>query len=210
MLLVTTRNYPRILQSTAYVQVLLAVAAGVDYSSAIAKVLTKTQPTVSAQLMELKAAGLVKAGERGKAQKYVINWSPLVHELYYLMRLVLEERKSYRGKAFMTQVRRVGFDRIVPPGLLKEFLRRYFVTLRELNGIQKTFNEILISLFKSIDELKLEELRSIAEHFNVDSLLLKDVSALIGLEADHVELTALESIADELRKRTGAGPRARE
>jgi DNA-binding transcriptional ArsR family regulator len=193
-----SRKDPSSLLSTAYTMVVLAVIAGWDYPSAIAKLLGKTQPTVSEQLLDLKAAGLIRTGERTKAQRYVVNWGPLMEELHRVMTVALKARRSYRKEAFWAQIELVGFERIIPTELFKEFLRRYFLELRELNGIQKTFSEICKSMFKAIDELKDGERLSLAGHYHVDPTLLKDVSALIGLEVDHVELIALQLYTDEL------------
>jgi hypothetical protein len=49
--------------------------------------------------------------------------------------------------------------------------------------------------------------RPIAERFKADRGLLKDVSALIGLEVDHIEHLALQSITDELSEGDKAGQR---
>ena len=190
----------------AYVLVLLAVVAGWDYPSAIARVLGKKQPTVSEQLAELKAAGLIRTGERTKAQHYIVGWDPLIYELQDLMNAILEQRgRDYRDGAFLPTVKRLGLSRILPPELFEDFLKHYFTTLREFRGIQKTFSEVCVSMFKALDELTEKELGLIAERYKADPALLKDVSALIGLEADHIEHLAFQSITDEISHQNRAG-----
>jgi DNA-binding transcriptional ArsR family regulator len=208
-LLATSRKFPLVLRKPAYVLVLLAVIAGFEYPSAIARELKKKQPTVSEQLMELKAAGLIRLGKRTKAQQYVVNWDPLIYELRYLMGVILEERgKGYRERSFLPKVKEVGFERILPQELFQNFLKHYFFTLKEFRGIMKNFEQICISMFKALDELDEEkELSPIAKRFKANQGLLKDVSALIGLDVDHIEHLALQSITDELSEGEKPGQR---
>ena len=190
-------DYSELLDKPAYMMVLLAIIAGWDYPSAIAKLLKKSQPTVSLQLSDLVAAGLVKPGERGKAQRYVVVWNPIIKELHHVMETGLFIRGSLRGNRFLNQVAKVGFDRIVPRESFQVFLRRYFLELRQTSGIQKTFSEICFSMFQSIDKLSPEERDNLARRFGVDSAFLRDVASLIGMENYHVELLALQDLAEE-------------
>jgi DNA-binding transcriptional ArsR family regulator len=208
-LLATSRKFPLVLRKPAYVLVLLAIVAGFDYPSAIARELKKKQPTVSEQLKELKAAGLIRLGKRTKAQQYVVNWDPLIYELRYLMDVILKARgKSYRERSFLPRVEKVGFESILPQKLFQSFLKHYFLTLENFPGITKDFEQICLSMFKALDELDVEkELGPIAERFKANRGLLKDVSALIGLDVDHIEHLALQSITDELSEGEKPGQR---
>ena len=55
-----------LLENSTFVEVLLCIISGKDYSSAIAKTLKKSQPTVTEQLKQLEAAQLIKALNRKK------------------------------------------------------------------------------------------------------------------------------------------------
>ena len=191
-----------LLEKTGYVDVLLSIIGGHDYPTAIAKVLEKKQPTVTEQLGELKAAGLVSLGERKKAQRYVVEWSALMEEFEGFVFDILEGRKEYGFEKLQAKVKKVGVASLVPLDLLRIFLRQYFSVLLDVGGVTKGYYEICLSFFKALEDLDRKDYQLLVSTFKIDGKLLGELAELMALEISVVELEALQAyIGTDLRKR---------
>lgn len=168
-----------------------------DYTTAIAKLLRKKQPTITEQLQELQEAKLVKPVKRGQAQRYQVNWSILSNEFEDFIIEILEGRKEeYDSGVLLSRVKKAGIKRVVPHELFASFLREYFDTLTNLGGLAKDFYDVSLSFFKALSDLDKRRWQKLVKKYGIDGELLSELSSSVSLEISVLELTALQTFID--------------
>ena len=182
-----------LLEKPAYTGVLLCIIGGKNYATSIAKHLGKKQPTVTEQLKELEKLGLIKPLKREKSQRYEVNWDILLHTFYDIINEVLDERSEYIAPREIKRIEKIGLEKIVPPELLKIFLKEYFLTLMDIGGKKKGFDEIVFSFFAALNNLNKRQWRKLIKKFEVDEKSLLTLANLMEFEISGVELTALQT-----------------
>ncbi|MHA1582144.1 MAG: ArsR/SmtB family transcription factor [Candidatus Baldrarchaeia archaeon] len=182
-----------LLQKPAYTEVLLCIIGKKNYASVIARILGKKQPTVTEQLKELERANLIKPLKRGKSQRYAVNWDTLLGAFYEIVNEVIEVREEYLEKKDVERIKKVGLEKIVPPRLIKTFLREYFSTFRDLGGKKKAFDELVFSFFAAINSLEKPLWKKLIKKFEIDEKSLSFLASLIEFEMYAIEITALET-----------------
>lgn len=198
-----------LLENSTFVEVLLCIVSGKDYSSAIAKALKKSQPTVTEQLKQLEAVGLIKALKRDKAQKYGVNWDLLFEILYGVIRETTTLRQEYYDKDELRKIEQTNLENVIPRGLFKGFLKEYSSTLRDLGGKRKGLDEIIFSFFSAINKLEKSDWKKLVSEFKVDEKNLATIAESVEFEIYGVELTALQVFLDinKTRKSNEIGKR---
>lgn len=187
-----------ILERPTYVEVLLSIAAGKNYASSIARYLKKKQPTVTEQLTRLENLGLVKPLSRGKSKGYEVNWDLLLMVFYDMIREAGKIRKGYLMREEI-RVLKKELRKIVPPDLIKGFLREYFETFSDLGGKRKGFDEIIFSFFSALNSLDKPHWRKLKRKFNIDEKSLAILASFMQFEINGIERTALETYLDSQR-----------
>lgn len=185
-----------LLESLTYTRLLLCIASGRNYATAIARHLRKSQSTVTEQLKELEKSGLITPYEREKALKYAINWDMLTDITYDIVKRILREREEYLRKKDVEKIREQGIQNIVSKKLLKDFLKEYYNTLLAVGGRVKNFYELIFSLFSAITKLEEEVLKNLAAKYDVEKDVLLTLSEIIAYEIDSIEQVALATLVE--------------
>jgi DNA-binding transcriptional ArsR family regulator len=178
-----------ILERPAYLEILLSVAAGKNYASSIARCLKKKQPTVTEQLARLESLRLVKPLSRGRSKKYEVNWDLLLAVFYDMIGEARKVRKGYLTRE-EKMVLKKDLEKIVPPDLIKVFLREYFETFLELGGKRKGFDEIIFSFFCALDNLDKSYWRKLRSRFKIDEKSLAVLARFMQFWVNEIEQTA--------------------
>ncbi|RLI74284.1 hypothetical protein DRP04_14850 [Archaeoglobales archaeon] len=186
-----------VLERPAYVEVLLCIASGKNYATAIAKTLGKKQPTVTEQLKELENLELIKPVKREKSKNYDLNWNLMLDVFYGILNELVELRKEFFSKKEIQKIKRADLKKVVPPELFKAFLKEYFETFNDLGGKRKGFDEIIFSFFNALENLENKEWKKLVEKFKADEDTLSILSNLISFEISAVEQVALMSLIEE-------------
>lgn len=180
------------LEKPTYTEVLLRVIGGKNnYATSIAKHLKKKQPTVTEQLKEMEKIKLIKPLKREKSKKYEVNWDILLDVFYDIMNEVFEARKDYLTEGEIKRIKKVGLRKIVPPKLIKIFLREYSLTLMDLGGKRKGFDEIIFSFFSALNNLGKPHRQKLIKEFGIDEKGLSILANLMEFEISGIEQTAL-------------------
>lgn len=192
-----SRDASEVLDNPTYTAILLCIIGGENYAMSIAHTLGKKQPTVTEQLKELEKVKLIIPLKRGKAQRYKVNWFPLIDKFYELIDDVFDERiddlsLSY-SKEEIKRIREIGWEKIVPPDLIKLFLKEYSSTLLSVGGIVKNFSEIIFSFFAALNNLDKKLWKKLVKEFDLDEERLRLIANLMEFELFGVELSAIES-----------------
>ena len=182
------------LENPTLVEVLLCIVSGKDYSSAIAKALKKSQPTVTEQLKQLESAQLVNALGRKQALSFEVNWDMLLQVFYDVVFDILELREEYFSGIDLKRITRSSLEGIVPRILFKDFLKEYFSTVQDLGGKRKGFDEIIFSFFVAIERLDERDWKKLLNQYQLDGVNLRDVANVVGFEICAVEETALTGL----------------
>jgi DNA-binding transcriptional ArsR family regulator len=187
-------NVLSILENPTYLEVLLSIIIGKNYATAIARYLGKKQPTVTEQLKELEKFKLIRPLKREKSQKYEVNWDLLLETFYD----IINETLKLRGKDFLSKeeeerIKKIGIKKIVPPMLIKDFLKEYFIFLKDLGGKRKGFDEIIFSFFCALNNLEESSYKKLIRKFGIDEKALKILANLMAFEIYGIEQTALET-----------------
>ena len=188
-----------LLEKPAYTEVLLSIISGKNYATSIAKCLGKKQPTVTEQLKELEKAGLIKPSKRERSQKYEVKWDILLQVFYEIVNEVFKERKEYLTKAEIKRIENIGLKRVVPPALVKVFLKEYFSTLMDLGGKKKGFDEIVFSFFGALNNLEKRYWRKLIDKFEIDDKSLSILANLMEFEISGIEQTTLMTYLDLIK-----------
>ena len=188
-----SRDVSEILDNPTYTAILLCIIGGENYAMSIARTLGKKQPTVTEQLKELEKVKLIIPLKRGKAQRYKVNWFPLIDKFYELIDDVFDERiddlsLSY-SKEEIKRIREIGWEKIVPPSLIKLFLKEYSSTLLSVGGIVKNFSEIIFSFFAALNNLDKKLWKKLVKEFDLDEERLRLIANLMEFELFGVELS---------------------
>ncbi len=186
-------NVLDILERPAYLEVLLSIISGKNYATSIAKVLKKKQPTVTEQLKELEKAGLIKPVRRDKSKKYEVNWSSLLNVFYTTVNEIIHIREPFlfSGKTRLTSMSINDLKKVIPPDLIKYFLKEYFETLIDLGGKRKGFDEIIFCFFNALENLEDKEWKKLVKKFNLDEKIVSEIANLVSFELSAVEQVAL-------------------
>jgi len=184
------------LEKPTYVEVLLCVISGKNYATAIAKFLGKKQPTVTEQLSLLENLGIIKLKKRGKAKEYEVNWTLLLQVFYDVVSEVIKARSQYLERSEINKVKKADIRKLVPPRLVKIFLREYFLTFTYLGGKRKGFDEIIFSFFSALNNLDEPHWKKLVKKFEMDEEALQTLANLMEFEINGVEQTAIESYLD--------------
>ncbi len=185
-----------VLEKPTYTEVLLCIVSGKNYATAIAKFLNKKQPTVTEQLSLLEKLQIIKFKARGKAKEYEVNWDVLLTIFYDIIEEVLDTRSDFLSKKEIEKIKKLGIKNIVPPKLIKTFLREYFLTFVELGGKRKGFDEIIFSFFSALNNLEKKYMRKLAKIFRTDEDVLYSLANLIEFEISGIEQTAIMTYLD--------------
>ena len=185
-----------ILENITYTEVLLCLISGKNYSTSIAKVLGKKQPTVTEQLNKLYELGLIFLKERKKAKIFEVNWDLLIRIFYDIINETLELRGEYISKEDLNKIKNCDLKKVIPPKLIKDFLREYYFTLNELGGKKKGFDEIIFSFFAAINNLEEEHWNRLIKLFKINGEILKVISNLMEFEIAGIEKVAIETYLD--------------
>jgi DNA-binding transcriptional ArsR family regulator len=177
-----------LLENFTFMEILLSIISGKDYSSAIAKTLKKSQPTVTEQLKKLEATQLIKPLSRKKAQAYEINWDLLFDIFYNLVYRVASLREEYFENA--DKITRSNLEAIVTRDLFKAFLRSYFSCFRDLGGQKKGFDEIVFSFFDAFERLSKKDRNKIINEFGLDEENFTNIAKIVSFEISAVEEVA--------------------
>lgn len=180
-----------LLERYTFFEVLLCVIGGKNYSSAIAKTLKKSQPTVTEQLTRLRATQIIKALNRGNAQTFEVNWELLFEIFYNIVYQTVTVRKECFQENEIKRLTRASLEGIVPRSLFKDFLREYYYTFRDSGGKKKGFDEIIFSFFLALAELDKADWKKIINQYGIDGDILATVSNALGFEVYGIEQTAL-------------------
>jgi DNA-binding transcriptional ArsR family regulator len=187
-------NVLSILENPTYLEVLLSIINGKNYATAIARYLGKKQPTVTEQLKELEKFKLIKPLKREKSQKYEVNWDLLLKIFYDIINEILKLRgKDFLSKEEEERIKKIGIEKIVPPMLIKDFLKEYFIFLKDLGGKRKGFDEIIFSFFCALNNLEESSYKKLIRKFGIDGKALKILANLMAFEIYGIEQTALEA-----------------
>jgi len=184
-----------LLKRPAYVELLLCIASGRNYATAIARTLGKSQPTVTEQLKELENLELIRPVKRDKSKKYEVNWDLLLKIFYKIVDETIELRKEFLLKRERIKIRELGLRNLIPPRLLKSFLKEYFYTLIDLGGKRKGFDEIIFSFFNALDNLEEKEWKKLVRKFNINEEALSTLAHIISFEISAIEQVALINLA---------------
>lgn len=194
-----SENVLSILENPAYLEVLLSIIIGKNYATEIAKYLEKKQPTVTEQLKELEKFKLIKPLKREKSQKYEVNWDLLLEVFYDIVKEVFEIRKDdYLTKEEEEKIKKIGINKIVPPILIKDFLKEYFIMLKDLGGKRKGFDEIIFSFFCAINNLEEKSYKKLIKKFGIDGKALGILANLMSFEIYGIEQTTIETYLDSI------------
>lgn len=185
-----------LLENSTFFEVLLCVISGKDYSSAIAKALKKSQPTVTEQLKQLEAARLIKALNRKKAQAYEVNWDLLFEIFYDVVYDAIALREEYLEKDELKRITRTSLEGIIPRNMFKKFLIEYFSTLQDLGGKRKGLDEIILSFFLAMEKLNKRDWKKLLSKFGSDENNLATIANAVGYEVFAIEQTALIMLLD--------------
>jgi hypothetical protein len=186
-----------LLQNYTFMEILLCIISGKDYSSIIAKTLRKSQPTVTEQLKQLETARLITALKRKKAQAYEVNWDNLFEIFYDTLYDGLKLRENILDESGLKKITRTNIEGIIPRDLFKSFLREYFSSLKDLGGKKKGFDEIIFSFFAAIKNLGSKNWRKLLKQYEIDGKILAYISDKMEFEIYGVEQTSLIMIIDE-------------
>jgi DNA-binding transcriptional ArsR family regulator len=195
-------NVLSILENPTYLEVLLSIINGKNYATAIARYLGKKQPTVTEQLKELEKYKLIKPLKREKSQKYEVNWDLLLKIFYDIISEILTLRgKDFLSKEEEEKIKKIGIEKIVPLMLIKEFLKEYFIFLKDLGGKKKGFDEIIFSFFCALNNLEESSYKKLIRKFGIDGKALKILANLMAFEIYGIEQTALETYLTFISKK---------
>ena len=187
-------NVLSILENPTYLEVLLSIINGKNYATSIARYLGKKQPTVTEQLKELEKFKLIKPLKREKSQKYEVNWDLLLETFYDIISEILTLRgENFLSKEEVIRIKKIGIEKIVPPILIKDFLKEYFITLKDLGGKRKGFDEIIFSFFCALNNMKKSSRKKLIKKFDIDGKALRILANLMAFEIYGIEQTALEA-----------------
>jgi DNA-binding transcriptional ArsR family regulator len=187
-------NVLSILENPTYLEVLLSIIIGKNYATAIAKYLGKKQPTVTEQLKELEKYKLIKPLKREKSQKYEVNWDLLLETFYDIISEILTLRGGdFLSKEEEERIKKVGIEKIVPPMLIKDFLKEYFIALKNIGGKRKGFDEIIFSFFCALNNMEKPSRKKLIKKFDIDEESLLTIANLMAFEIYGIEQTALET-----------------
>lgn len=184
-----------LLENYTFVEVLLCVISGKTYSSAIAKALKKSQPTVTEQLKKLESAQLIKALIRKKAQEYEVNWDLMFEIFYDKVYDAITYREDYLDED-IKKITRASLEGIVPRNLFKGFLKEYYHTLHDVGGIKKDFDGIISSFFLALEELDKKMWKKLLTQYAIDGDNLALVANVLACENYVVEQTALQGLLE--------------
>jgi hypothetical protein len=183
-----------ILDNPTYVELLLCIIRGKNYSMAISRTLEKKQPTVTEQLRHLEKAGLIQPLKRKKAQCYDVEWDLLFSVFYHIVRNLLDLGEDYFSREDIETAKQIGeryLHEIVPQDLFKGFLKEYFYVLREHRGKKKGFYEIVLAFLSAINELNESDWKKLGKSFRIDRKSLSFLASVAGFEMHAVEHVAL-------------------
>ena len=183
------------MENPTLLEIFLLVGQGTNFASAIAKKLEKKQPTVTEQLKMLESIGLVKPLERGKAQRYAVDWGPIVESFYSVADEALRSRNRYDGGEFLSRVETAGLSRLFPAEFIQRFLQEYISVLLDIGGKRKGLRELVFAFFRGIVDLDKNEWRGLVRKYDLNSRLAQDVAYGVAIENSVVEQTALGSSA---------------
>jgi DNA-binding transcriptional ArsR family regulator len=187
-------NVLSILENPTYLEVLLSIIIGKNYATSIARYLGKKQPTVTEQLKELEKFKLIKPLKREKSQKYEVNWDLLLKIFYDIISEILKLREGdFLSKEEEERIKKIGIEKIVPPILIKDFLKEYFIFLKDMGGKRKGFDEIIFSFFCALNNLEESTYKKLIRKFGIDEKALKILANLMAFEIYGIEQTALET-----------------
>jgi DNA-binding transcriptional ArsR family regulator len=187
-------NVLSILENPTYLEVLLSIIIGKNYATAIARYLGKKQPTVTEQLKELEKFKLIKPLKREKSQKYEVNWDLLLKIFYDIINEILKLREGdFLSKEEEERIKKIGIEKIVPPILIKDFLKEYFIFLKDLGGKRKGFDEIIFSFFCALNNLEKASYKKLIKKFGIDGKALRILANLMAFEIYGIEQTTLET-----------------
>jgi len=185
-----------VLEKPTYTEVLLCIVSGKNYATAIAKFLNKKQPTVTEQLSLLEKLQIIKFKARGKAKEYEVNWDVLLTIFYDIIEEVLDARSDFLSKKEIDKIKKLGIRNIIPPELIKTFLKEYFLTFVELGGKRKGFDEIIFSFFSALNNLEKRYMKRLSKIFGVDEDALYSLANLMEFEISGIEQTAIMTYLD--------------
>jgi DNA-binding transcriptional ArsR family regulator len=192
----TLEEVLEVLEKPTYTEILLCIISGKNYATAIAKFLNKKQPTVTEQLSLLEKLRIIKFKTRGKAKEYEVNWDVLLTIFYDIIKEVLDARSNFLSKKEINRIKKVGIKNIVPPELIKIFLKEYFLTFVELGGKRKGFDEIIFSFFSALNNLEKKYMKKLTRIFRIDENALYSLADLMEFEISGIEQTAIMTYLD--------------
>lgn len=182
------------MQNATYLDLLLVIIGGTNYASAIARKLKKRQPTVTEQLKALEKAHLVIPLKREKSQRYEASLSAIEGAFYSLVDEILTARKHYIGKEFLERTRGKAMESALPRALIDAFLKEYIGSALDLGGKRKGIDELILSFFKGLTDLKKDEWKELAKKFNFDEGLLGQLADYMAFEISMAEHVALQTL----------------
>ena len=143
-----------ILENPIYMELVLCIARGIDYSTAIAKELGKRQSTVTEQLQVLENEGLIVA-RKGREKKYGILFDKFVKEFYETAESLVPPCLELEGI--------IGED-VLPQSLIMFFLK---VGSKVVEDVNVNLVNLIIRFFLAVGNLSEENLNRFIKRFGI-------------------------------------------
>ena len=192
-------KYNRLFENPVYLEIIIAISGGYDYSTKIAWFLGKKQATVTEQLKLLEENKLIAPEKRGVSQSYSIRWRAIFDAFEEIVLEIIRKQQKYLGHSII-DLRKFNMDKVLPHELIEYFMRRYAIELTSIDSTPKPLSVLVPSIIIAMNNLTDAKMKKLAKRFGLDTALIRKLDNFMEFELSGLEWFVFNYHTDDEKK----------